>query len=39
MPKDPSMYENNIDFYWRMLGSSAMTIGITTALIYPLDLI
>ena len=39
MPKDPSMYENNIGFYWRMIASSAMTIGITTALTYPLDLI
>ena len=39
MPKDPSEYENNLDFYWRMFASSVMTVGLTTTIIYPLDLI
>jgi len=33
------MYSNNLSYYWRMLASCAMTIGVTTALTYPLDLI
>lgn len=38
MPQDASRYAG-ADFYWRLLASAAMTMGITAALTYPLDLI
>lgn len=39
MPLDPSNYENNYKYYLGMYGSCGMSIAITTALTYPLDLI
>ena len=38
MPNDISRY-TGFDYYWRIYASAAMTMGITAAVTYPLDLI
>jgi solute carrier family 25 (adenine nucleotide translocator) protein 4/5/6/31 len=38
MPYDKSRY-SGFDYYWRFFASAAMTIGVTAAITYPLDLI
>lgn len=39
MPLDPSRYTPGLEYYARVTAQSAMLIGITTAITYPLDLI
>lgn len=39
MPMEPSRYSPGLEYYARITGQSAMLIGLTTALTYPLDLI
>ena len=38
MPNDISRYVG-IDYYWRLAASASITMGITAAFTYPLDLI
>lgn len=40
MPLDPSRYgPGSLEYYGRLMAQSAMLIGLTTAFVYPLDLI